>query len=105
MPDLINHPMEDWKRIRNFAAEHQLPIAGNFLYTVEQGALFGNANDLADIGRLAAPLVHKILQGIPAGTIPVVSPEQDLFINYKRAQELGFQVPEGLLRQASEIVR
>lgn len=105
MPDGINHSLEGWEIIRNFAAEHDLPIAGSFLYTVEQGALFGNANHLPDIGRLAARLVHKILQGIHAGTIPVVTPEQDLFINYKRAEELGFQVPEGLLRQADKIIR
>jgi len=105
MPDSINHSFEGWKMIREFAARHELPIAGSFLFTVEQGALFGNANDLVKVGELAALLAHKILQGIPAGTIPVVTPEQDLFINFKRAQELGLEVPEGLLRQARKILR
>jgi len=105
MPDAINHSVEGWKMIRDFGASHDLPIAGSFPYTVEQGALFGNADDLEKVGRLAAPLVHKILQGIPAGTIPVITPEQELFINVKRAHELGLEVPEGLLRQAEEILR
>ncbi len=88
-----------------FAAEHKVPIGGSFLYTVEQGAVFGNANDLAKVGKLAAPLADKILKGTPAGTIPVVTPEQDMWINYKRAQELGLNVSEGMLNRANEIIR
>jgi putative ABC transport system substrate-binding protein len=61
--------------------------------------------DNVHVGKLAAPLADKILKGTPAGTIPVVSPETFLQINYKRAQELGLTVPEGLLNQADEIIR
>jgi putative ABC transport system substrate-binding protein len=53
----------------------------------------------------AAPLADKILKGTPAGTIPVITPEQDLYINYKVAQELGLTVPDGLLSMAVEIIR
>jgi len=105
MPDTYNHSPEGWRLISGFAKKHNLPIAGSFLYTVEDGAVFGNANDLAEIGELAAPLVAKIFDGIPAGTIPVVTPEQDLYINYKRARELGLHLPEGYLRQAKVIIR
>jgi putative ABC transport system substrate-binding protein len=61
--------------------------------------------DNVQVGKQAAPLADKILKGIPAGTIPVVSPESLLQINYKRAQELGLTVPEGILKQADEIIR
>jgi putative ABC transport system substrate-binding protein len=105
MPDSINHSFAGWKMIRDFADRHNLPVAGSFRYTVEQGAIFGIADNLEAVGRQAAPLVHKILQGTPAGTIPVVTPEQVLVINYKRVQELGLEVPEGVLRQAKEILR
>lgn len=105
MPDNVNHSHEGWIMIRDFAAEHDLPVAGSFLNTVEQGALFGNTNDLVDVGRLAAPMIHKILQGMPAGTIPIVSPEPELYVNYKRAEELGLEIPEGLLRQAKIIIQ
>jgi len=105
MPDTYIHSPEGWRMIRAFAAQTHLPIAGSFLYTVKEGAVFGNANDLFIVGELAAPLVAKVFDGIPAGTIPVVTPEQDLYINYKRARELGLDVPEGLLRQAKVILR
>ncbi|MCU0302739.1 MAG: ABC transporter substrate-binding protein [Thermoanaerobaculales bacterium] len=104
MPDGYNHSPRGWELIRDFADRHRLPLAGSFLYTVEEGAVFGNANDLKDVGRYAAPLVAKIFAGIPAGTIPVVTPEQDLYVNIGRTQELGLEVPEGLLRQAKVII-
>lgn len=105
MPDAFTHAPAGWAAIRDFAAARRLPIAGSFLYTVEQGALFGNSNDLLTVGRLAAPLAGKILNGTPAGTIPVVTPEQDLWINYQRAGELQLTVPLDLLKQASKIIR
>lgn len=105
MPDTFNHSPDGWGLISQFATEHHVPIAGSFLYTVEQGAIFGNAQNLLDVGRLAAPLADKILKGMPAGTIPVVTPEHELYINYKAAQDLGLEVPEGLLRQAVTIIR
>ena len=55
--------------------------------------------------KLAAILGDKILKGIPAGTIPVVSAETWLQINYKATQKLGLNVSESLLNQADEIIR
>ncbi|MBN1220389.1 MAG: ABC transporter substrate-binding protein [Anaerolineae bacterium] len=105
MPDGFSHGPDGFALMTKFAAEHKIPLCGSFLYTVEQGAVFGNANDLIKVGELAAPLADKIFKGTPAGTIPVITPEQDLYINYKVAQELGLTVPEGLLKQAAQIIR
>ena len=57
------------------------------------------------IGELAAPIADKIFRGIPVGTIPVVTPEQSLWINYKRAAELGLTVSQDLLNRADKIIR
>lgn len=105
MPDSLNHSPAGWKEIKTFAAKHRVPIGGSFMYTVEGGSVFGNANDLFKVGELAAPLADKIFRGIPAGSIPVVTPEQDLWINYTVAQELGLTVPEGLLSMADKVIR
>ncbi|MBN1428857.1 MAG: ABC transporter substrate-binding protein [Anaerolineae bacterium] len=105
MPDIFNHSPEGWEIILSFAQKHKVPIAGSFFYTVEMGAIFGNANDFINVGALAAPLADKIFKGTPAGTIPVVTPEQEVYINYIVAQDLGVTVPEGLLRQAAQIVQ
>ncbi len=105
MPDGFNHSPAGWEVIKTFAIENKVLLAGSFQYTVEQGALFGNADNFTDVGELAAPLADKVLKGIAAGTIPVLTPEQELYINYKLAQELGLTAPEGLLRQATNIIR
>ena len=105
MPDSLIHSPAGWGEIKTFAAKHRVPIGGSFPYTVKSGAVFGNANDLFKVGELLAPLVDKIFRGIPAGTIPVVTPEQDLWINYTVAQELGLTVPKGLLSRADSIIR
>lgn len=105
MPDILNHSPVGWAEISKFASKHGLPIGGSFPYTVEQGAIFGNANDMVKVGELAAPLADKIFKGISAGTIPVVTPEQNLWLNYKRAKELGLTVPDDLMNQADKIIR
>jgi putative ABC transport system substrate-binding protein len=105
MPDAFSHVPDYLGVLSQFAAEHGVPLGGSMLYTVQMGAVFGNANDLVKVGELAAPIADKVLKGTPAGTIPVVTPEQDLYINYIVAQELGLTVPEGLLSQAAEIIR
>jgi putative ABC transport system substrate-binding protein len=105
MPDGFSHSPDGFTMMSKFAAKHKIPLGGSFLYTVEGGAIFGNADNLIEVGELAAPLTDKIFKGTPAGTIPVVTPNQELYINYKVAQELGLTIPEGLLSQATEIIR
>jgi putative ABC transport system substrate-binding protein len=61
--------------------------------------------DPFQVGKQAASLADKILKGTPAGTIPVVSAEPVLTINYKVAQELGINISEGLLAKADQIIR
>jgi len=104
MPDSINTSPAGTAMLSKFAAEHKVPMAGGLASQV-QGALFVNGTNFTNVGELAAPLADKILKGTPAGTIPVLSPEQELYINYKVAQGLGLTVPESLLRQAKEIIR
>jgi putative ABC transport system substrate-binding protein len=88
-----------------FAYEHKLPIGGALMSAGGYGAVFGvNVQNVA-VGKQAAPLIDKILKGTPAGTIPVVSAENYFQINYKVAQDLGLEVPEGLLSQANEVIR
>jgi putative ABC transport system substrate-binding protein len=72
---------------------------------VQQGALFIFAPAVIDGGKLAALQADKVFKGTPAGTLPVLTPESALVINYDVAQQLGITVPEGLLKQAAQILR
>jgi putative ABC transport system substrate-binding protein len=88
-----------------FAYEHKIPIGGALISVEGYSSIFGVNVDPVNSGKQAALLADKIFKGTPAGTIPVVSAENFLQINYKAAQELGVTVPEGLLSQAAEIIR
>lgn len=91
--------------IGRFAARLRIPIGG-VLYSLEgYTTVFGVATDNLAVGRLAADQLHKVLSGVPAGTIPVVSAESFFQLNYRVARELGLDVSDGLLRQANEVIR
>jgi putative ABC transport system substrate-binding protein len=90
--------------LSGFAAEHHIPIGG-IIQNDDKSNVFVYESRFYEIGSLAAPLADKILKGTQAGTIPVVTPEAYLKINYKMAQELGLNVSEGLLSRADEIIR
>jgi len=105
MPDNFNTSTAGFAVLSKFAAEHNLPLAGGIASQVENGALFINSTDNKNVGSLSAPLADKILKGVQAGTIPVVTPNQTLIINYKIAQGLGLTVPDSLLKQADKVIR
>lgn len=91
--------------VNEFAVNHKLPVASPQLAPMNQMGIFGYTYDLTEAGASAALLADKILKGTPAGTIPVISPEPLLQIDYRVTQELGLTVPEGLLNQADEVIR
>jgi putative ABC transport system substrate-binding protein len=88
-----------------YAEEHQIPMGGIIFSPEGYSAIFGVNVDPYGAGFQAAPIADKILQGVPAGSIPVISADQVLEINFKQAQELGLEVPDELLAMAVNIIR
>lgn len=105
MNDGFNQGPEGFAMLSKFAADHKILLAGGVFSTVQQGAIIGNSPNLINVGELSALLADKVFKGVSVGAIPVITPEQELYINYKVAQEQGLTVPEGLLNRADEIVR
>jgi putative ABC transport system substrate-binding protein len=88
-----------------FAYEHHVPIGGVPMIVGDYASIFSLLPDAKVTGEQAALLADKVLSGVDAGTIPVVTADGYFLINYKAAQEQGVAVPEGLLKQADEIIR
>jgi putative tryptophan/tyrosine transport system substrate-binding protein len=82
-----------------------LPVGGGQIFQADMGTIFGYSPEDIEMGKLAATLADKIFRGTPAGSIMVITPSAHLRINYKKAQELGLSVPEGLLNRADGIIR
>jgi putative ABC transport system substrate-binding protein len=104
-PEPLTASPEVFGVIAKFAAERGIPIGGALLTTDDYGSLFGYTPDSYKVGEQAALLSDKIFKGTPAGTIPVVSADSYLWLNYSMAEELGLPVSEGLLNQATQILR
>ncbi|UCF93256.1 MAG: ABC transporter substrate-binding protein [Desulfobacterales bacterium] len=105
MPDDLSQSPTGWPLISRFAQKHKLAVSGGALYEAETGATFSYIPDYVESGKLAAVLADKILRGTPAGDIPVATPVETLWLNYRKTQELGLTVPEELLNLATEIIR
>ena len=105
IPEPLSCTDDAFEVMGKFAYEHKLPIGGILMQVGDYGSIFGINVNVPKTGEQAAILVDKILKGTPAGTIPVVSSESYLEINYKVAQELGINVSEGLLARADKIIR
>jgi putative ABC transport system substrate-binding protein len=91
--------------VAKFADENELPFGGVYNSVGGYASIFGVNVDLFASGKLAAPLADKVLKGTPAGTIPAVSPEHFIQVNYKVAQKFGLTVPDGIIKQADEVIR
>lgn len=90
--------------LAKFADEHKVPIGGAYMTVENYGSIFGVNVKIIETGKQAAILADKILQGMPAGTIPVISSENFFQIDYNIAQKFGITIPEELLNTADEII-
>jgi putative ABC transport system substrate-binding protein len=105
IPEPLSCTNDAYAVMGKFAYEHKMPIGGIMMQVGKYGSIFGINVDVPKTGRQAAILADKILRGTPASTIPVVSSESYLEINYKVAKEFGINVSEGLLARAGNIIR
>ena len=61
--------------------------------------------DLADIYRLSAAYVDKILKGAKPGDLPVEQPVKlELALNLGAAKAIGLELPPSLLARADEVI-
>jgi len=105
LPEGFSQSPNVFKVIIEFANKNHIMVGGGLPWTLDFGAVFSFTPDEFEMGKMAAPLTDKIFKGIPAGTIPLVTPENQLCLNYKASQALGLQVSEGLLAGAVKIIR
>lgn len=96
---------EAFRVFASYAIGRKAPVGGAIMSVDGHESIFGVSTNNASVGKQAAGLANKILQGVEAGSLPVVSAESHLTINYKAAQKQNLKVPEGLLSRADEIIR
>jgi putative ABC transport system substrate-binding protein len=90
--------------VAQFSEEYQIPVTTNLIFPDDTWTISDVNIGYDASGELAAPLADKIFQGVPAGTIPAVTPEPYLYINLIATQKLGLEVPEDLMLLADKLV-
>lgn len=112
LPDallVISEPLcvipDAFETAARFASKHNIPFGGVYMSVNGYESVFGLTPLNKPQGKQAAFLADKILRGTPAGTIPVVTTESHLIINYRVAKKIGLTINDGLLGRADEIIR
>ncbi len=99
----FEHPAELTAAMR---AVHR-PVIFSAVRHVDAGGLiaYQPRQTLEDALDLFAKLAGLVLDGVPAGTIPVERPKAfELAINAAEARRLGIRIPEALLKRADRVV-
>jgi putative ABC transport system substrate-binding protein len=91
--------------IITFAARHRLPAVYSFRGIVVEGGLISYGVDQADLYRLTAGYIDRILKGEKPADLPVQAPTKyELVINLKTAKAMGLTVPDTVLARADEVI-
>jgi putative tryptophan/tyrosine transport system substrate-binding protein len=91
--------------INNVVLVMRLPTMHGFRDDVQAGGLMSYGPNFADLLRLTADYVDRVLRGAKPADLPVQQPtEFTLVINRNTAKILGLQVPEKLLALAGEVI-
>jgi len=103
LPDPFLAPEHD--AILSLAKRHRLPaVYGGSGFDNGDGLIYYGV-DLADLSRLAALYVNRILNGEKAGNLPVQAPTKfRLVVNLKLARTLGLVVPASILMRADRVI-
>jgi putative ABC transport system substrate-binding protein len=91
--------------IVSLAARHHVPAVYPWRFFPDIGGLLSYGSDQADLFRLAATYVDRILRGAKPSELPVQAPvKYELVINLKTAKALGIEVPLFFQQRADEVI-
>jgi putative tryptophan/tyrosine transport system substrate-binding protein len=87
-----------------FAEAQKIPLSSVFM-PGGPSAVIHVMLEPKESGVLAASLADKVFKGADAGTIPLVTPENYLKIDFALAKKIGLTVPDSVLKEAVEVIR
>jgi putative ABC transport system substrate-binding protein len=94
------------QRIVELVAQHRLPAMYPVRDYVELGGLMSYAYRSADMFRVAATYVDKILKGAAPGDLPLTIWDRNyLTVNFRTASSMGLVLPTPFLAQADEVLK
>lgn len=83
---------------------NKVPLVGLSTSWVKAGALYALDRDYVDVGLQCGEVAGRILGGAAAGTIPPATPRRVTYaVNLKTAGAMNIDVPQELIRGASQV--
>jgi putative tryptophan/tyrosine transport system substrate-binding protein len=93
------------QRLAEFAAQHRLPLVGDWGPWAESGALLAYGPSLGDVTQRAAAYVDRVLKGARPAELPFLQPTRfELVVNTGVARSLGLTIPESVLVRADRVI-
>lgn len=104
-PDRIIAKHDAFQFIALFTFENNVPFMAPTSRFVKKGALVALMIDYEEIGKQAAEIARKILNGTPVTAIPIQPPEATILVlNQKTAETIGINIPPALT-ESSQIIK
>lgn len=101
-----NNVVSAYEALAQAAKEGKIPLMASDTDSVKRGAVAALGVNYYDLGRETGKIVGQILNGKPAGEIPVYTAKSlDLYVSPKNAQEQGIELPESVVAKAKEVVQ
>lgn len=102
---VLSQPTLGVAEAAQLALKHRLPAISFRRDFVEAGGLMSYGSDQAELNRVLAGQVDKVLKGVPPANIPVQQATRfELTVNLKTAKALGFVFPPLFLARADEVI-
>ena len=94
-----------FRQISAWASEHTVMTVSGYNGFTRDGFLLSYGADFADIWRIAASYVDRILRGAKAADLPVQQPTKfEMVVNLKIAAALGLKIPQSVLIRADQVI-
>jgi len=102
---VIVQPSLQRRAAAEMALTHRLPAASPTGQFTGEGGLMSYSANLADLQRVSATYVDRILKGAKPADLPVQQASTfDLAVNLKTAKVLGLTIPKSILARADRVI-
>lgn len=106
VPDKIVLSSQAAKAVLLCSFRNRIPFVGLSGSWVKAGALYTLALDYGNLGIQSAEIALRVLDGTPAGTIPLAAPRKIMYsLNLKTAQYMKLNIKPELVKAAQHIFR
>ncbi len=106
MSDPVVYTQETARPLLLFSFRNRIPLVGFSVAWAKAGAVLAIDRDYRDIGRQCGDMAMKVLGGQAPSSLAPENPRKTAWtVNLKSAETIKVEIPEDIVRLASEVIR